>query len=110
MTTLFHFNIQFKKTEVDTLLDYGSHDDIIAIDLVNKLGLEVHDHVSPYPLRWVDKDVEIKVMKQCKIKFVVSVDFIDEMELDVIPLDMCGILFGSPYMYMRDAIFMRREN
>jgi hypothetical protein len=32
------------------------------------------------------------------------------MEVDVVPLDMCGVVFGSPYMYMRDAIFIRREN
>jgi hypothetical protein len=52
---------------------------------------------------------EIKVTKQCKIKFVVSVDFIDEVELDVVPLDVCGVVFGSPYMYMRDAIFMESQ-
>jgi hypothetical protein len=26
------------------------------------------------------------------------------------PLDVCNVVFGSPYMYMRGAIFMRREN
>jgi hypothetical protein len=88
----------------------GSQANLIATDLVNKLGLEVHDHPSPYPLGWVNKDAEIKVTKQCKIKFVVSVDFIDEVELDVVPLDVCGVVFGSPYMYMRDAIFMWRAN
>jgi hypothetical protein len=31
------------------------------------------------------------------------------VELDVLPLDVCGVVFGIPYMYMRDAIFMRRE-
>ena len=46
-------------------------------------------------------------MKQCKIKFVVSADFIDEVELDVAPLDVCGVVFGSPYIYMRDAILMK---
>jgi hypothetical protein len=51
--------------------------------------LEVHDHPSPCPLGWVNKDVEIKATKQCKVKFVVSVDFIDEVVLDVVPLDMC---------------------
>jgi len=25
----------------------------------------------------------------------------------VVPLDVCGVVFGSPYMYMCDAIFMR---
>jgi hypothetical protein len=49
-------------------------------------------------------------MKQCKIKFAVSVDFIDEVELDVVSLDVCGLVFGIPYMYMRDEIFMQRSN
>jgi hypothetical protein len=61
---------------------------------------------SPYPLGWVNKYLEIKVTKQCKIKFLVSADFIDEVELDVVPLDVCGVVFVSPYMYMRDGIFM----
>ena len=26
----------------------------------------------------------------------------------MVPLDVCGVVFGSPYMYMCDAIFMRR--
>jgi hypothetical protein len=61
-------------------------------------------------LGWVNKDAYIKVMTECKIKFVVIVDFIDEVVLDVVPVDVCGIMFGSPYMYMRDAIFMWRAN
>ena len=80
------------------------------MDLVCKLGLEVHDHPSPYPLGWVNKDTKIKVTKQCKIKFAVRVDYINEVELDVVPLDVYGVVFGSPYMYMRVAIFMRRSN
>jgi hypothetical protein len=80
------------------------------LNLVSKFVLEVHDNPSPYPLGWVNKDVYIKVMKQCKIKFSISVDFLDEVELDVVPLNVCGLVFGGPYMYMRDAIFMQRSN
>ena len=32
------------------------------------------------------------------------------MELYVVPLDVCGVVFGIPYMYIRDVIFMWREN
>jgi len=39
-----------------------------------------------------------------------SVLFPTEVDLDVVPLDVCGVVFGSPYMYMRDEIFMRRAN
>ena len=55
-------------------------------------------------------DEKIKLMKQCKIKFFVSVDFIDEMEMGVVPLDVCGVAFGILYMYMRDEIFLWRSN
>jgi len=30
------------------------------------------------------------------------------VEVDVVPLEVFGILFGSSYMYMRDFIFMKR--
>jgi hypothetical protein len=44
------------------------------------------------------------------IKYVSIVDFIDEVGLDVVPLDVSGVVFGIPYMYVRDAIFIRRAN
>jgi hypothetical protein len=62
-TKLFHIKILVKKAKVDTLFDFGSQANLIANDLVNKLGLEVHDHWSPYPLGWVNKDAKIKVTK-----------------------------------------------
>jgi hypothetical protein len=61
-------------------------------------------------LGWVNKDAYIKVIKQCMIKFIVSVYFNDEVELDVVPLYVCEVVFGSPYMYMRNEIFMQRSN
>jgi hypothetical protein len=30
--------------------------------------------------------------------------------VDVAPLDVCGVMFGSPYLYVRDAIFRRKYN
>jgi hypothetical protein len=28
----------------------------------------------------------------------------------VVPLDVCGVILGNLYLYVRDAIFRRREN
>ena len=72
--------------------------------------MEVHDHPIPYPLGWVDKHAKIKVTKQCKIRFSISANFIDEVEINVVHVDVCGLVFGSHYMYMWDAIFMGRVN
>ena len=52
MTKLFHIKIQVKKTKIDALFDSGSQENLIATELVKKLGLEVHDHPNPYPLGW----------------------------------------------------------
>jgi hypothetical protein len=62
----------------------------------------------PYPLGWMNIIVELKITKQCKLRFVIIANFIDEVEVNVVPLDVYGLMFGSPYIYMKDAIFMRR--
>ena len=48
--------------------------------------------------------------RQCKLKFSFGSAFVDEVELDIIPLDICGIVLGSPYLYDRKTIFYRVEN
>jgi hypothetical protein len=63
MTEIFHINIQVKTTKIDALFDSGSQANLIATNLLNNIGLEVHDHPSPYPLGWVNKDGNIKVKK-----------------------------------------------
>jgi hypothetical protein len=49
--------------------------------------------------------VELKVSNQCNFKFVINQNFVDEVVTDVVPLDICGVILGSPYLYVRDAIF-----
>ena len=44
------------------------------------------------------------------MRFVITASFIDEIDLDVVPLDICGVVLGSPYLYDRNAIFHRKEN
>jgi len=68
---------------MDAIFYSGSQANLIAEDLVNKLGLEVHDHPNLYPLGWVNKDVKLKVTKQCKNKIAISANYIDEVEIDV---------------------------
>jgi len=78
--------------------------------MIKKLGLETHDHPSPYSLGWVDKEAKIKVTNQYIIKFSISVDFIDKVEFYVVSLNVCGVLFWGPYIYMWDTTFMRITN
>jgi hypothetical protein len=33
----------------------------------------------------------MRIMKHCKVKFSINIDFVDEFECDVAPLDACDI-------------------
>ena len=48
--------------------------------------------------------------RHCKLRFAIGSTFVDEVELDIVPLDICGIVLGSPYLYDRKGIFCRTEN
>ena len=59
---------------------------------------------------WIVNNENLQVTRKCLFKFAITEKFIDEVELDVIPLDFSGIILGSPYLYDRKAVFYRREN
>jgi hypothetical protein len=72
--------------------------------------LETTPHPKPYHLGWICDNANLHVIRRCKLRFSIIANFIDEVEIDVIPLDICGIVLGSPYLSDRRAIFHCHEN
>jgi hypothetical protein len=72
--------------------------------------LETTPHPKPYALGWICDNAKFHVTRICKLIFSITANFIDEVEVDIIPLDICGILLGIPYLYDRRAIFHHHEN
>jgi hypothetical protein len=107
---LFHIRVVSKHTKIDTLFDIGSQANLISEDIVKKLKLETIPHTKLYPLGWICDNAKLQVTRRCKLRFAITAHFVDEVELDVIPLDICGIMLGSPYLYDRKAIFHHHEN
>eukprot|EP00253_Pinus_taeda_P021195 PITA_21195 len=107
---LFHIRAISKHQKIDTLFSSGSQENLIFEAIVKKLGLLTTPHKKPYPLGWVCDKAKLQVTRQCKLRFSFGSTFVDEVELDIIPLDICGIVLGSPYLYDRKAIFYRAEN
>ncbi|XP_031486836.2 uncharacterized protein LOC116255191 [Nymphaea colorata] len=54
------------------------------------------------------QDVGQRVDRQCKVKFAITSRFIDEVICDVVPLDVCQVVLGSPYLWLRDGHYHRR--
>jgi hypothetical protein len=107
---LFHIRVITNNVKVDTLVDSGSQGNLISEEVVNNLGLETKPHPRPFPLGWICGDNNFQLTKQCKIKFAITSNYVDEVELDMVPLDICGIVRGIPYLYDRKSIFYREEN
>ena len=101
---IFHIQVISKHTKIDTLFDSGSQTNLISKDLVKKLNLETIPHPRPYPLGWICKNENLQVMRKCILRFAITSNFLDEVELDVVPLDIYGVL-GISYLYDRKAIF-----
>ena len=75
------------------------------------MGLSTIPHENPYPLGWVTNNAQFKVTKKCILKFAIYDKFKDGVELDIVPLDICGIILGIPYnFYDQKAIFYREKN
>ena len=92
------------------MFDSGSQVNLISEAIVKNLGLLTTPHKKPYPLGWLSDKAQLEVTRQCKLKFYFGSVFVDEVELDIVPLDICGIVLESPYLYDREAIFYRYEN
>jgi hypothetical protein len=107
---VFHIRVMSKHTNIDTLFDIGSQANLISEDIVKKLYLETIPHPKPYPLGWICDNVKLHVTRRCKLRFSITANFIDEVELDVITLDICGIVLGSPYLRRAPSFIVMRTN
>ncbi|OMO52468.1 Retrotransposon gag protein [Corchorus olitorius] len=107
---LFWIYVQIQMSKVVALYDSTSQRNLISQQLVKQLNLKSTPHPEPYPLGWLNKGAELQVTKQCTFKFAINEKFKDEVTCDVVPLDICQVIFGSPYLWDRDAVFYRREN
>jgi hypothetical protein len=108
---IFHVRVKINNTKIDTLFYNGSKVNLISEEIVKNMGLNTKPHVKQYPiLGWVCEDAKLQVTKQCKIKFPITSKFIDEVELDVVPLEICIIILGIPYLFENKDILYREEN
>jgi len=102
---LFHIRVISKHTKIDTLFCSGSQVNLIFEAIVKKLGLETKPHKNPYPLCWVCDKAKLQVTKQCKLHFAIGPKFVYEVELDIVQLDISGIVLGSLCLYDINVIF-----
>jgi hypothetical protein len=91
------------------IIDSGSTDNLVSKDMVEKLELNTTAHPSPYKISWMQKGHQVMITKQCLVEIKIG-GYKDEILCDVIPMDVCHILFGRPWKFDRNVIHDGRKN
>jgi len=72
--------------------------------MIEKLNLQSTAHPHPYNIQWLNQGKGLQVNSRCLISFSLSKNYQDELQCDVIPMDVCHILLGRPWMYDRKVM------
>jgi hypothetical protein len=91
------------------IIDSGTIENLVSIDMVEKLELEMIAHSNPYRVLWLQKGHKVMVSRQYKVEFKIG-NYKDEVLCDVIHMDVCHVLFGRPWKYARNVIHDGRKN
>ena len=108
-TRLFRIACKTKDKVCKMIIDSGRTDNLVSIEMVEKLELETTAHPSPYKVSWLQKGHHVMVSQQCKVEFKIG-GYKDEILCDVIPMDVCHILLGILWQFDRNAIHDGRKN
>ena len=78
------------------IIDSGSFENVVSLEMVQKLKLDTIPHPHPYQLCWLQKGNDINVTKRCLVSFSIGKYYKDEVWCDVAPMDACHLLLGRP--------------
>jgi hypothetical protein len=108
-TRLFRTACKTKDRVCKVIVDSGSTDHLVLTEMVEKLELEMTNHLIPYKVSWLQKGHWVNVTKQCLVEFKIG-GYNDKILCDVIPMDVCHLLLGRPWQYDRNVIHDGKMN
>jgi hypothetical protein len=106
---LFNIFLIIKDCRVHTIIDEGSCNNLMNVEVVKKLGLTMREHPHPYHIQWFNNNGKVKVIKTARIHFSIG-SYHDFADFDVVPMDACSLLLGCPWEFDTDAIHYGRSN
>jgi hypothetical protein len=100
---LFNMFPVIKDCRVHTIIDGGSCNNLVNLEVVKKHGLTTRDHPHPYHIQWFNNNGKVKVTKTARIHFSIG-SYHDFADFDVVPMDACSLLLVRPWEFDTDAI------
>ena len=107
--TLFQTQCTIKEKSCKLIIDSGSYCNGVSKAVVDSLGFSTWRIPEPKHVQWVNSCGMLKITHKVRVPFTVG-DYVDEIECDVLPLEVCGLLLGRPWQYDRNATYAGRAN
>jgi hypothetical protein len=107
--SLFQTLCMIKGKACKLMVDGGSYCNGISKAVVTMLGLSTWRIPKPKHVAWLTSCGMMKVTHMVRVPFTVG-DYVDEVECDVLPLDVCGLLLGRPWQYDHNVTHAGRAN
>ena len=87
----------------ELIINRGSCTNVASTTLIDKFQLPTKVHPIPYSLQWLKQESEATVSKQALITFSVG-PYRGEILCDVLPMDVCLLLLGRPWLFDNHVI------
>jgi hypothetical protein len=69
---LFNMFLIVKDCRVHTIIDGGSCNNLVNVEVVKKLGLTTREHPHPYHIQWFNNSGKFKVTKTARVHFLLA--------------------------------------
>jgi hypothetical protein len=99
---LFQTQFMIKGKVCKLMVDGGSYCNGISKVVVMTLGLTTWRVPEPKHVAWLNSCGMLKFTHKVSVPFIVG-DYVDEVETDVLPLEVCGLLRGNTYSFVHDS-------
>lgn len=91
------------------ILDSGSTENIVTIEMVDNLKLNRFPHTTPYKVSLLRKGYHVLVDEQAWVDFEIG-DYKDRVICDIFPMDEYHFLLGFPWKFDVKSIHDGKKN
>ncbi|KAL8105348.1 hypothetical protein AgCh_029224 [Apium graveolens] len=105
---IFQTRVTCARKLCSLIIDTMCCTNVISKEAICRLGLKVELHPEPYDITWID-DTKLRVRERCLVTFSIG-RFNDRVIYDLLPLKLCDVILGCPWLVDRDAHHITRAN